>query len=276
MEEDSIELQIRLKITTQLYQHATAAIYSTLFNVVVVAFVFRNILSPSINFTWAALSFSYLLWRLFFIRSVLNKGINFENCLVRLRQFGITICISGVLFGSAGIFHITPGNAAFNAFIYFLMGGMFAGSMGAFAIHRLVFLAFSAPIILPTTIHFFLLGGEINIAMASMGLIFILLMISVVKRMNHTIVGAIRLGIENTLLAEDTKRLNEELTLSSTRFKKLSYSDALTKIRNRRYINEVLNHELNRYVHTLSRRHHYNRLTPDNDESVYGVFHHRH
>lgn len=253
MNTNNINEQVDLKITQQLYLHTPFAIYSTLFNTLIVLYVFHNIANTTTLFAWAGVTIIYLLFRLFFCRYVLKKQITLHNLKQRARQFTVTICLSGIIFGSAGVLLLAKDYPAYNAFIFFLMGGMFAGSTGAFAIKQRVFYAFSAPIILPVTIYSFMLGGKVNMAMSFMGIIFTLMMVAVVRRMNVPMTEALTLSIENKSLAEKTRQLNEQLKDSNERLKMLSFKDTMTNVCNRRYISEILNPEIERFSFTLQR-----------------------
>jgi len=264
---DKINAQVELKITNQLYLHSPFAIFSSILNAIIVMFVFHNIADPLILYSWGGIIITYLLMRFFFCRYVLKKGITLNNLTLRLRQFTITIFISGVMLGAAGVLFLSTDYPAYNSFIFFLMGGIFAGSAGAFAINQRVFYLFSAPVILPVTIYSFMLGGSINTAMSIMGIIFIMMMIAVVRRMNATMVEAFTLSFENKILAESTRELNEKLRLSNEKFKEFSFKDTMTNINNRRYITEILHPEIERFAFSLLQS------LGDNDTSViYGVY----
>ena len=248
MNQSQMNDMIQLRITQQLYQHSAGAIYTNMLNVLAVGYVFRNVMDPAINFSWLGICLSYLLFRLFFTRSIIKKQIELANYRRRLWQFGITVCLSGILFGSAGIIYLSLTRPAYNAFIFFLMGGIFAGSLGAFSIDKRIFAAYAAPLILPVTIYSFILGDELNVAMGAMGILFILMMALLVSRMNATLVSAFRLEIQNTQLATDTQRLNEELLAANEQLRQLSLNDLLTNTTNRRFVTDILQEEVDRFI----------------------------
>jgi len=267
LEADKINAQVTLKITNQLYLHSPFAIFSSILNAIIVISVFHNIADSLTLYCWGSVLFVYMLMRFYFCRYVLKKGITLDNLTLRLRQFMITIFISGVILGAAGVLFLSTGHPAYNSFIFFLMGGIFAGSAGAFAINQRVFYLFSAPVILPVTIYSFILGGSINTAMSLMGIIFIMMMVAVVRRMNTTMVEAFTLSFENKILAENTRRLNEQLRLSNEKFKAFSFKDTMTNASNRRYITEILHPEIERFAFSLLQS------LGDNDSNViYGVY----
>jgi len=266
-ETDKINAQVRLNITTQLYLHSPFAIFSSILNAIIVMFVFHRITEPTILYGWGGILIAYLLMRFFFCRYVLKKGITLDNSTLRLHQFMITIFISGVLLGAAGVLFLSTEYPAYNSFIFFLMGGIFAGSAGAFAIDQRVFYLFSAPVILPVTVYSFMLGGNINTAMSFMGIIFIMMMVAVVRRMNTTMVEAFTLSFENKILAENTRQLNEKLRISNEKFRAFSFKDTMTNASNRRYINEILHPEIERFAFSLLQS------LGDNDTNIiYGVY----
>lgn len=265
-----INQQIQLKITNQLYLHSPFAIFSTIFNTVFVVIVFHNRAEHNILYGWAAISISYLIFRYYFCNYVLKQKLTVNNLSLRLKQFTITIFISGIIFGSAGILFLNADTPAYNSFIFFLMGGMFAGSAGAYAINQQVFYMFSAPVFIPVLFNTFLLGGTINMVMSLMGVIFMFMMIGVVRRMNISLIEAFTLSIENKILAEQTKDLNKKLKLSNDNLKALSYKDTMTNIHNRRYITEILDPEITRFAYSLKKK--INEHQKLKSKLTYGVF----
>ena len=152
------------------------------------------------------------------------------------------------------------------------MGGMFAGSLGAFAIDKRTFLLFAAPVFLPVTARFFLMGGELYTAMGVLGLVFMAMMVSLVLRMNATFVEAFHLSLRNQRLARRTKRLNAQLVALNDELRERSLHDALTHTHNRRFVSDVVRHETDRFAYT--RQKHLEGLPGELEPSVpvYGVF----
>jgi len=264
---DNIKKQVALKITHQLYLHSSVAIFSSILNVLIVTVVFHNVADTVVLYTWATITILYLCMRLFFCRYVLKKGITLDDHRRRLKQFTVTIFISGVLLGSTGVLFLSVDTPTYNSFIFFLMGGIFAGSAGILSIQQRIFYLFAAPVILPVIIYSCMLGGSINNAMSLMGFIFSVMMISVVRRMNESMIEAFTLSMENKVLAEKTRLLNEKLKLSNAKFKTLSFKDTMTNAYNRRYIGEILNPEIDRFAFSLLQS-----LDSDNEKLLYGIY----
>lgn len=247
----NINKQIDLKITNQLYLHSPFAIFAAIFSTIFIVILFHNRAHPLILYSWATAALSFLAFRFFFCRYIIQQQITINNYKLRLKQFTITICLSGIILGSAGILFISPDSPAYNSFIFFLMGGMFAGTAGTYAIKQSVFYAFSAPVFLPVMIYTFMLDNTIHTVMSLMGVIFIIMMIGVVRRMNVTIIEAYTLSIENKILAERAKLLNAKLKLSNDNLKTLSFKDTMTNVSNRRFLTEIMEPETARFAYSL-------------------------
>jgi diguanylate cyclase (GGDEF)-like protein len=108
--------------------------------------------------------------------------------------------------------------------------------------------------------------------MATMGILFIIMMLLVVSRMHATLVAAFRFDIQNAQLARDTLRLNQELQVANDKFKRLSFYDSLTNATNRRFITDVLQNEVNRFTFTRRRGLIEQIIPPDPQKLVYGLF----
>jgi len=266
------EDEVEVRIVAQLYEHAPAAIFATMVNSAMVAFVYRHLEPPHVLLPWLVLSVGFLAFRYVIVKRGVKQGFTSQNYLSRLRVFAGTAFVSGAIFGASGVLFIAPDRIAHNAFLYFLMGGMFAGSMGAFAIKKTVFFAYSAPVFLPITTHFFLLGGELHTAMATLGLIFIAMMVSLVFRMNKSLLSAFALSIQNERLVVETTGLNEDLRQANETLKRLSLYDSLTNIKNRRFIFDILQPEAERFAFTKNKIQ--NSIHDEREPSlqVYGVF----
>jgi len=258
-------IQIKTRVVEQLYQHAPASITAVIINTLIVGFTFRNIIPLSVILPWVLTNTGVLLSRLILVRTTLRTSFSSENYRARYVLFGVSAFLSGSAFGSAGIILISPANPSYNVFIYFLLGGLFAGSMGSYAINKALFFMYSAPVFLPVLIHFLILGGELNTVMFFLGLIFLILMVTVMIRMNRSLISAIRLSLQNHYLLIKTRKLNHRLL-------KLSLHDTLTKLKNRRFVFDVLKDEIDRFAYAKAKLHS-THIDEDNLAGhVYGIF----
>lgn len=99
-------------------------------------------------------------------------------------------------------------------FVPFILGGMVAGAAVVYSALRRVFFAFAIPALLPSIMHFYLIGDSIHFSMAAMLLLFLVLMIISVLRLHKVVVNSLSLRFENENLVADLtkgKELAEEL-----------------------------------------------------------------
>jgi len=112
------------------------------------------------------------------------------------------VLLTGLIWGSAGIFLFAPASLANQIFIAFVLAGMVAGAVGTYSALEKAFLAFGIPALAPLIIKFFSLGGEIHLAMGLMTLLFATLMIVTSRRSHKTILTSLKLLSENRNLIE--------------------------------------------------------------------------
>ena len=114
--------------------------------------------------------------------------------------FIITLCLSGVLWGSTAIFLFPSDSIGHQAFIAFVAGGMVAGAIGAFSAVLPAFYLFSIPALLPLCFRFFMLGSNVHIAMGTMVILFLLINIFTANRMHKDILSLLALRYEKSAL----------------------------------------------------------------------------
>jgi len=110
--------------------------------------------------------------------------------------------VTGLLWGSAGIFLFPEKSLGQQIFTVFVLGGMVAGAAGTFSALRGAFLAFSLPALIPVTVKFFTIADDIHIAMGTMIILFLILMIVTSRRTFATIRASLELALENKNLVQ--------------------------------------------------------------------------
>jgi len=267
MDANRIKKYVDLKVTKQLYLDSPYGILYSFINTLLILFIFNNVVTNALLFSWAAVMLTWLVCRFFFCRYALSRKITPLNMERRLQQFIICVFGSGFIFGSAGVLLLSVHDPMYDPFLFMLMGGMFSGSVGVFAIKLRVFYAFSAPIFMPIIIYSLIIGEEIHMIMSLIGIVFVIMITVVARRMNTTIIDAYSFSIENKLLAETTKQLNEKLKFSNENLKNLAFKDTMTNTSNRRYITEILNPEVDRFASSLQQS-----FNEDEPKLIYGVY----
>jgi len=207
----------------QLYKHTPIGVTGTLVNSLILTLILWKI-SPHFTLTlWFAacvlVSFFRCLLYLRFRRSPQTPKESAKHEL----WFNIGMALSGIVWGSAGIFLFPMDSIAHQIFIAFVLGGMVAGAAGAFSIILKAFLAYTVPALIPIIIRCFTIGDQIHFAMGGMSLLFGILMFLTAKRVSATTVSSLRLQFENSdlihRLEQRVKERTDDLVKANERLK---------------------------------------------------------
>ncbi|MFC1665305.1 GGDEF domain-containing protein [Pseudomonadota bacterium] len=128
--------------------------------------------------------------------------------------------------------------------IYLVIAGMWMVGLSASAIigysaSLKTILSYSIPVLVPGTIHLFIIGGKIGFALGAAIFIYTVVVVRAVKPVNKSIIDAIRLNFELEDEIKQRKKVEEQL-------REISIKDQLTGLFNRRHFDQVLDLELQR------------------------------
>ncbi len=219
--------QIRL-----LYKNAPPGISATIIVSFILAFILWDVVPHNRIIIWLTLNFLISAARLFLVfqyRRSSSTTVS-ERTWEVLNITGI-IC-AGFIFGSSGIFLFAEDSVVHQVFLAFIMGGMTAGAIGAFAVRITCYFYYSILVLFPLTVQFFIAGTEMQVTMGFLGAIFWAITSVIARRMSQTTIVSLTLAFENEHLlnrlkgdiarrqqVEDVLRGQEELlrtTLDST------------------------------------------------------------
>jgi PAS domain S-box-containing protein len=202
----------------QLYTQAPLAVVATLVNSLVLTLTLWRVIPPSTLIIWFSATVATTLLRYGLLYKYHHASATPGEAGRWSGWFIINMTISGLLWGSAGIFLFPAGSMEYQVFIAFVLGGMVAGAAGTISVIMMAFLAYSLPALLPIIIRFFLIGTDMHLAMGGMAVLFWLLMFFTARRVNNTIRLSLKLKIENSDLVtyleeakEGVEKANEEL-----------------------------------------------------------------
>jgi signal transduction histidine kinase/ActR/RegA family two-component response regulator len=178
------EKRIYAQLIAQLYKHAPTGIVATLVNAAILVVVLWNLISHPVLITWLSVTAVVVLLRCGLLYRYRQASFKPEEAGRWGTWFIIGLGLSGILWGSAGVFLFPIDSTAHQAFIAFVLGGMVAGAAGAFSFVTGAFIAFSLPALCPIFVHFLMFGDDIHYAMGAMTLLFMLLTLSTAIRIN--------------------------------------------------------------------------------------------
>ncbi len=206
--------QVRL-----LYGNALVGLIGTLINSTILVFILRSVVPHRILIVWFACIQLISLARL--VQVTRFKRVPAESSEVGRwgTWFVIGMALSGIVWGSAGIFLFPVESIIHQAFLAFVLGGMAIGAAGAFSVVMPAFVAYALPSLTPLIVRFLAVGDEIHLAMGGMVLLFAVLITGIALRINRVTMASLLLRFEkNSLVADlssamnDLEKLNRELS----------------------------------------------------------------
>lgn len=208
MKED-LRQQIRTEQLRQLFAFTPVSIVANVVNSAILTFVlWKQVVHPVLIGWLLAIAIltllRFVLYRLYPSHGLPEKAKAWEY------GFTIAIAMTGFTWGLSGIILFPTGSVVHQVFIAFVLGGMVAGAAASLSALKRAFFAYSLPALLPITVRFFVMGGDIHVAMGAMALLFGLLMVSTALRIHGTMVSSFALRFENRDLIE---KLRHEITV---------------------------------------------------------------
>jgi diguanylate cyclase (GGDEF)-like protein len=170
--------------------------------------------------------------RWFNCKQTLKKIRANEYTILSLRLFTLLTVGMGAMWGSIYFisYHYLIG--AHENIILLVFGGISAGALSSLSVYTTAYLAYILSMLIPVIAYNYWLMGLEQIILASMTLVFVFILIIESKA--------------NEKLFKSTFRLTEEKEFLIDKLEKLSITDALTGLYNRRFFNNKLSEEYNR------------------------------
>src|SRR5262245_59844163 len=206
------QIQTQTKQVQFLYQHLTIGLVATAVNSFMLALVLWSIASHSIVVSWLVFSELITLARYALLLAYRKSGSPDANDSWGRRLLFGTI-LSGICWGSSGIFMFPVDSIPHQAFLAFVLGGMAAGAVATYSVRMGFFLAFALLTVVPITIRFFALGDELHLAMGGMALLFLALMVDSARRVHKTIAKSLNLEAANRALIRNLTAVRDDLEL---------------------------------------------------------------
>jgi diguanylate cyclase (GGDEF)-like protein/PAS domain S-box-containing protein len=119
------------------------------------------------------------------------------------RRFLAGVLVSGVIWGLAGLFPLSPDAVLQELFLLFVLAGLAAGGMSTLSSLRGAYATFLVPAILPSAVKLMLWEGEMYVAMSSMVILFIAMMSLISARHYRSVTESLRLRFHNADLVVD-------------------------------------------------------------------------
>lgn len=193
----------------QLYANAPIGLVATLINAFILAFILKGVNSSSFIIYWLTALVAIFIFRVSFIYRYRHSPQTPGEASRWNNWFNINMAVSGIIWGTAGIFLFPTESIAHQVFLAFVLGGMVAGMAGTFAVNLKTFLCYTLPTFFPIIIRFLLIWDDIHIAMGAMCTLFYILMFFSARRVNESHHVSLTLKFENEDLVSHLQKAKD-------------------------------------------------------------------
>lgn len=210
--------EIYLELIKQLLENEPIGFIATLINSTILIYIQHDVIPFASLLIWYVVTIIITLFRFVGFMSYKKNNISFKNMITWRNHFICGFILSGLIWGSAGVFLIPDKGLTYQIFPVLILGGMVAGTAAAFSSIKIAFFSYSIPALLPSIIKFFSFGDSIHMSIAFMLLLFLLLMTTTAFRIHKINITSFGLRMENKGLVQflsrskkRTEKLNKEL-----------------------------------------------------------------
>ena len=200
---DGHRQQIRSEQIRLLFEQLPAALVATTIVGVLVVYVLWGHVSPLWLLLWLLGLAVTTTVRAWFMRAYFRAKPSLSQAGWWGRRFLAGVVVSGVVWGLAGVFPLSPEAALQELFLLFVLAGLAAGSMSTLSSFRGAYAAFLVPAILPFAVKLMIQGGEVYVAMSAMLILFIAMMSLISARHYRSVTESLRLRFDNADLVGD-------------------------------------------------------------------------
>lgn len=206
------------------------------FNVIAALLLAIDLSYQAIPLFWVGLWFlaicliSSIRW--VFCKRFLKKNLNNDKIQTSLIPFLILTFFTGVVWGFCYILAISYLTELHEFIMILVFGGMCAGAIASLSVWFPAYIAYILPMFLPVIIYNYLLMNLDRSILATMFLLFVIMIVVTAK-------------LNNQLLNQTFRLANEKEDLIN-KLQILSVTDVLTGLYNRRYFEDIIHREFNR------------------------------
>lgn len=225
---------IRSELIRIIYSSAPIALIAILINSVILGIVQWDYVSHGSILIWLFIANGFSLFRLGLYQKFKSLDAEQEVPVVWGHLALFISAVSGCIWGAVAIWLFPENEIAHQVFSAFVLAGMCAGAVTTLSSLLSSIYAFIALCMLPLIGRFLLEETGIAYAMATMAMLFTVMLLMTSKKLNQIIRKSLLLRHEQ-VLAEETIRYQ-------------AYYDSLTDLPNRRLLTEKLEQDISRSV----------------------------
>lgn len=187
-----------------------ASIIISLILATVLAFMQWKVIESSVVIAWLScivvLAISRMIQNISYKSRPVEKDSDIE---LRLMKFRAGVLISGIVWGSAGIFLFPENHPQHQIFLIFLLAGLTVGGVITYSADLASSILYSVSTLTPLTIRLFLAGDQISIVMGLSVLIYLIFMLISVRNINKSVLDNFGLNF-NAVASEEAAKVSAE------------------------------------------------------------------
>lgn len=182
-----------------LYRQAQAELVVSILVAAIVTVIFWSIAPPDLLLGWSVAIIISVGGRSLFI-SDKTSASSANNVTVWGSRYIAAAALSGACWGALGIIAAVFGDVNYQLFTFFVLSGISLTAFISMQSSPGTTAAFIIPALLPATVWFFYQGGNMQLAIGVMAIVFIVLMLTAAKAMQANLSKSFSLGSYNTEL----------------------------------------------------------------------------
>lgn len=198
--------QVRL-----LYSNSPLGLVATVINSAVLVFILRSVVQHRILAVWFVCILFVSMVRYFQLARFRRLPADSSDIGRWGAWFIVGLAVSGIVWGSAGIFLYPVESTIHQEFLAFVLGGMAVGAAAAFSVVMPAFIAYTLPSLAPLIVRFLAAGDEIHLAMGGMSLLFVALITGIAFRIRRATLDSLVLRFENSSLISHLSSARDKL-----------------------------------------------------------------
>lgn len=176
-----------------LHQGLPTSFIANLFLATLLLFVQWPVIDHDVLNLWFIALLLVLMVRISFYLSYQRQSVSIDNAARLLSQFRMSVLLSGIVWGTAGIWLFPPDNVPHQFFVAFVLAGLSAGAITSLAMDKISALLLVVPAIVPITLHFLIEATRVGYAMAAMVCFFMLYVLMSAARLQKDLHESVRL-----------------------------------------------------------------------------------
>ena len=176
----------------------------------VLAYIQREVVALSVIMAWLSLIIIVAISRIAQVISYKCYPVEeHSDNLTRLMKFRLGTLISGLAWGSAGIFLFSENNPQHQMFLIFILAGLTVGGVIAYSADLLSSLLYSTSTLTPLAIRLFVSGDPISTSMGLSVIVYLAFMLFSVRNINKSVINNFELNYE-AAAREEAVRVSAE------------------------------------------------------------------